>query len=46
MPRPKLKAPAPRFQLSRQSVVTIDGRDFYLGKHLALNGQKAKLGLR
>lgn len=33
MARPKSKAPALRYHLSGQSVVTIDGRDFYLGKH-------------
>ncbi len=33
MARPKAKAPALRYHLSGQSVVTIDGRDFYLGKH-------------
>lgn len=33
MARPKAKAPARRYHLSGQSVVTIDGKDFYLGKH-------------
>jgi hypothetical protein len=33
MARPKAKAPARRYHISGQSVVTIDGRDFYLGKH-------------
>jgi integrase len=33
MARPKAKAPTLRHHLSGQSVVTIDGRDFYLGKH-------------
>ena len=33
MGRPKAKAPSLRYHLSGQSVVTIDGRDFYLGKH-------------
>ncbi len=33
MVRPKSKAPALRYHLSGQSVVTIDGRDVYLGKH-------------
>lgn len=33
MARPKVKAPARRYHLSGQSVVTIDGKDFYLGKH-------------
>ena len=33
MARPKAKAPALRYHISGQSVVTIDGRDFYLGKH-------------
>lgn len=33
MARPKAKAPSLRYHLSGQSVVTIDGRDFYLGKH-------------
>lgn len=33
MARPKAKAPARRYHLSGQSVVTIDGRDFYLGTH-------------
>lgn len=33
MARPKAKAPALRYHLSGQSVVTIDGKDFYLGKH-------------
>lgn len=33
MARPKAKAPARRFHLSGQSVVTIAGRDIYLGKH-------------
>lgn len=33
MPRPKAKAPARRFHVSGQSVVTIAGRDYYLGTH-------------
>ena len=33
MARPKAKAPTLRYHISGQSVVTIDGRDFYLGKH-------------
>ena len=33
MPRPKAKAPARRYHLSGQSVVTIAGRDYYLGPH-------------
>jgi len=33
MSKPKSKAPARRFHLSGQSVVTIGGRDFYLGPH-------------
>lgn len=33
MARPKAKAPSLRYHLSGQSVVTVDGRDFYLGKH-------------
>jgi hypothetical protein len=33
MARPKAIAPARRFHLSGQDVVTIDGKDFYLGKH-------------
>ncbi len=33
MARPKVKAPSRRYHLSGQSVVTIDGKDFYLGKH-------------
>ena len=33
MARPKSKAPARRFHLSGQSVVTIGRRDFYLGPH-------------
>lgn len=33
MARPKAKAPARRYHLSGQSVVTIDGKDYYLGKH-------------
>jgi integrase len=33
MARPKAKAPSLRYHLSGQSIVTIDGRDFYLGKH-------------
>ncbi len=33
MARPKAKAPSLRYHLSGQSVVTIDGRDYYLGKH-------------
>jgi len=33
MARPKAKAPARRCHLSGQSVVTIAGRDIYLGKH-------------
>jgi integrase len=32
MARPKAKAPSLRYHISGQSVVTIDGRDFYLGK--------------
>ncbi len=30
MARPKSKAPARRYHMSGQSVVTIDGRDYYL----------------
>lgn len=33
MARPKAKAPARRYHMSGQSVVTIGGRDFYLGPH-------------
>ncbi|QDT02221.1 site-specific tyrosine recombinase XerC [Rubripirellula lacrimiformis] len=33
MARPKAKAPARRYHLSGQSVVTIAGNDFYLGPH-------------
>ncbi len=33
MARPKSKAPARRYHLSGQSIVTIGGRDFYLGLH-------------
>lgn len=33
MARPKAKAPQRRYHLSGQSVVTIDGKDYYLGKH-------------
>jgi integrase len=33
MARPKAKAPSLRYHISGQSVVTIDGKDFYLGKH-------------
>ncbi|MCD0459972.1 tyrosine-type recombinase/integrase [Roseiconus lacunae] len=33
MARPKAKAPARRYHMSGQSVVTIAGRDFYLGTH-------------
>ena len=33
MARPKAKAPSLRYHISGQSVVTIDGRDYYLGKH-------------
>jgi hypothetical protein len=33
MARPKAKAPSLRYHISGQSVTTIDGRDFYLGKH-------------
>ena len=33
MPRPKAKAPARRFHLSGNSVVTLCGRDIYLGPH-------------
>ena len=33
MARPKAKAPARRYHIRGQSVVTIDGKDFYLGKH-------------
>jgi len=33
MPRPKAKAPSLRYHLSGQSVTTIDGKDYYLGKH-------------
>lgn len=36
MARPKAKAPQRRYHLSGQSVVTIDGKDFYLGKHDSL----------
>ena len=33
MARPKAKAPSLRYHISGQSVVTIDGKDYYLGKH-------------
>ncbi|MCO8124348.1 site-specific integrase [Stieleria sp. TO1_6] len=33
MARPKAKAPARRYHISGKSVVTIAGRDFYLGPH-------------
>lgn len=33
MARPKAKAPERRYHISGQSVVTIDRKDFYLGKH-------------
>lgn len=33
MARPKAKAPSLRYHLSGQAVVTIDGTDYYLGKH-------------
>lgn len=33
MARPKAKAPARQYHLSGQSRVTIDGRDYFLGKH-------------
>ncbi len=33
MARPKAKAPTLRYHLSGQSVVTLDGKDYYLGKH-------------
>ncbi|MFG0267423.1 MAG: hypothetical protein ACF8AM_20075 [Rhodopirellula sp. JB055] len=33
MARPKSKAPARRFHVSGQSVCTIGGKDYYLGKH-------------
>ena len=33
MARPKSKAPGRQFHLSGWSVVTIGGRDFYLGPH-------------
>jgi hypothetical protein len=33
MGRPKSKAPSLRYHISGQSIVTIDGRDFYLGMH-------------
>ena len=35
MARPKAKAPARRYHISGQSVVT-DGKDYYLGKHDSL----------
>ena len=33
MATPKAKAPSLRYHISGQSVVTIDGKDYYLGKH-------------
>jgi integrase len=33
MARPKAKAPARTYHISGQSIVRIDGKDFYLGKH-------------
>jgi len=33
MARPRSQTPSLRYHLSGQSVVTLDGRDFYLGKH-------------
>jgi hypothetical protein len=34
MARPKAIAPARRFHISGQSVVTVDDEDFYLGQHV------------
>ena len=33
MARPKAKAPQRRYHLSGQSVVTLDGKEFYLGRY-------------
>ncbi|MEO8268519.1 MAG: hypothetical protein ABI557_02295 [Aureliella sp.] len=33
MVRPKAKAPTRRYHISGQSVTTIGGKDYYLGKH-------------
>ena len=33
MARPKASMPSLRYHISGQAVVSIDGRDFYLGKH-------------
>ena len=33
MSRPKVPAPARQYHISGKSVVWIDGRDIYLGKH-------------
>lgn len=33
MARPKSKMPAYRYHLSGQAITTIDGRNFYLGRH-------------
>ena len=33
MARPKAQAPARRYHISGQSVVTLDGKAYYLGRH-------------
>jgi hypothetical protein len=33
MPRPRSSMPAYRFHISGQAVVTLGGKDFYLGAH-------------
>ncbi|MCA9136903.1 MAG: tyrosine-type recombinase/integrase [Planctomycetales bacterium] len=55
MPRPKKAMPAYRFHISGQAVVTLGGKDFYLGPHdspesrvkyLTLVGEYQRNGLR
>ena len=55
MPRQKKAMPAYRYHISGQAVVTIDGKDFYLGPHnspeshakyLALIGEYQRNGLK
>ncbi len=45
MPRPRSAMPAYRFHVSGQAVVTLAGKDFYLGPHNSPESQAKYLAL-
>jgi len=45
MARPKAKAPSLRCHMSGQSVVTLDGKDYYVGKHESLARYAVLIGI-